>query len=57
MGDEMTYPWKKDYVAPNPIKEKIHTIVSIDVFETTPTELNKERYDELQKLFSQNYIA
>ena len=43
MGDEMTYPWKKDYVAPNPIKEKIHTIVSIDVFETTlPNVNNKE---------------
>lgn len=31
--------------------------VYLDVFENTPTELNKERYDALQKLFSQNYIA
>jgi hypothetical protein len=31
--------------------------VYLDVFENTPSELNKERYEELQKLFSQNYIA
>mgnify|MGYP003675967552 CR=1 FL=1 len=31
--------------------------VYLDVFENTPTELNKERYEALQKLFSQNYIA
>lgn len=31
--------------------------VYLDVFETTPTELNKARYDELQKLFSQKYVA
>ena len=31
--------------------------VYLDVFENTPTELNKERYEALQKLFSQNYVA
>ena len=31
--------------------------VYLDVFEKTPTDLNKTRYDALQKLFSQNYIA
>jgi len=31
--------------------------VYLDVFESTPTELNKERYSALQKLFKQNYIA
>ena len=31
--------------------------VYLDVFENSPTELNKERYEALQKLFSKNYIA
>ena len=31
--------------------------VYLDVFETTPTEGNKERYDALQKLFNEKYVA
>ena len=31
--------------------------VYLDVFEGTPTELNKERYSALQKLFKQKYVA
>ena len=31
--------------------------VYLDVFESTPTQLNKERYSALQKMFKQNYIA
>ena len=31
--------------------------VYLDVFETTPTEGNKERYDALQRLFNEKYVA
>lgn len=31
--------------------------VYLDVFESTPTELNKERYSALQKLFKQKYLS
>ena len=43
MGDEMTYPWKKDYVIQS-LKKKKKNIASItDVFETTlPNVNNKE---------------
>ena len=31
--------------------------VYLDVFENTPTELNKERYEQLNTLFNVNYEA
>ena len=31
--------------------------VYLDVFETTPTEGNKDRYDALQRLFNEKYVA